>query len=353
MKYIIKYCRERFLLLLSVCSVHFPPFLGTFTLLSFLPASLYGCTAPNALPDSSPEIVTKISMEAISGKIGDMDIFVFRNDRMQKLDCYQKIEDPPSWNNEVVSSSGERIIAVCANSGMSASEWTSIRSLSYLENLSFSLEDESIRHPFMWGLTEVSAENSSKGKTLYIKPLLSIVELKNLRCDFSGRPYDGEVLEDVRVYLTNVNAECRLMCESGILPTRIINARRLREEDLAMMSDPSLLVQDIEGPIGAESLRAKIQLICYPNNSTREGPGTPFTRLVIEGKIKGETFYWPLNINQEEGGYGIGRNERYVYDITITRKGTKDPDIPINKEDIVTNFNIEKWNEKEDCEVIF
>jgi hypothetical protein len=272
---------------------------------------------------------------------------------MQKLDCYQKVEDPPSWNNEVVSSSGERIIAVCANSGMSASEWTSIRSLSYLENLSLSLENESIRYPFMWGLTEVSAENGSKNKTLYIKPLLSIVELKTLRCDFSGRPYAGEVLEDVRVYLTNVNAECRLMGESKILPTRIINAGRLREEDMAMMSDPSLVVQDIEGHIGAEALQAKIQLICYPNKSTSEGPGTPFTRLVIEGKIKGETFYWPLNINQEEEGYGIGQNERYVYDITITRKGTKDPDIPINKEDIVTNFNIEKWNEKEDCEVIF
>ncbi len=353
MKYFVKYCRELIFLLFSVYSVLFPPFLGTLTLLSFLPAFLYGCNAPLALPDSSPETVTKISMEAISGKIGDLDIFVFRNDRMQKLDCYQKVEDPASWNNELVSSSGERIIAVCANSGMSASDWTAITSLSYLGNLSFSLENESIRHPFMCGLAEITAGNDSRNKALYIRPLISIVEIRNIKCDFKGRPYAGEVLEDVRVYLTNINAECRIMEDSEILPTRIINAGRLREDEMAMMSDPGLIVRDIEGQIGEEGLRPKIQLICYPNNSIREGPGTPFTRLVIEGKIKGETFYWPMNINKENEGYGIGRNERYIYEITITRKGTKDPDIPVSKEDIDINFNIEKWNEKEDCEIIF
>ncbi len=354
MKHIVKYCREQILLLFSVYSVHFPPFLGTFTLLSFLPAFLYGCNAPQALPDSSiPEIVTKISTEAISGKIADLDIFVFRNDRMQRLDCYQKVEDPASWNNEVVSSSGERIIAVCANSGMSAGEWASITSLSYLRNLSFSLENESIAHPFMYGVAEVSPGSSSKNKTLYIRPLMSIVELRSIKCDFRGRPYAGEVLEDVRVYLTNVNAEYRIMEDSEILPTRIINAGRLREEDVALMSDPGMIVRDIEGTIGEKVWRPGIQLACYPNNSTTEGPGTPFTRLVIEGKIKGETFYWPLNINKEDNGYGIGRNERYRYDITITRKGTKDPDTPVRKEDIDINFSIEKWDEKQECEVIF
>lgn len=353
MNYIAKYCREQIFLLFSVYSVHFPPFLGTLTLLSFLPAFLYGCNVPTALPDSSPETVTKITMEAISGKIGDLDIFVFHNDRMQKLDCYQKVEDPVSWNNEVVSSSGERVIAVCANSGMTATEWSAITSLSYLRNLTFSLENESIRHPFMCGLVEISSGNSNKSKAIYIRPLISIVELKSLKCDFSGRPYAGEVLEDVRVYLTNVSAECRIMEDTEIMPTRILNAGGLNEEDMAEMQDPSLLVREIEGPIGEKVWRPGIQLICYPNNSVREGPGTPFTRLVIEGKIKGETFYWPLNINKEDNSYGIGRNERYIFDITITRKGTKNPDAPVRKGDIDINFKLEKWNEKEDCEIIF
>ena len=346
------YCRELIFLVLSIYSDYFPPFLGI-TLLSVLPAFLYGCNAPPALPGSPSETVTRITMEAISGKIGDLDIFVFHNDRMQKLDCYQKVSDPVSWNNAVVSSSGERVIAVCANSGMAAGEWASIRSLSYLRDLSFSLEDESIGHPFMCGIAEISSGKTSKNKSIYIRPLLSIVELKSLKCDFSGRPYADETLEDIKVYLTNVNAECRIMEDSEILPSRIINSGRLREEDVNGFADPSLIVERVEGSIGGKTVKTDICLICYPNNSVKEGPGTPFTRLVIEGKIKGETFYWPLNINKENKGYGIGRNERYIFDITITRKGTKDPDTPVSKEDIDINFIIEKWNEKEDCEIIF
>jgi hypothetical protein len=58
-------------------------------------------------------------------------------------------------------------------------------------------------------------------------------------------------------------------------------------------------------------------------------------------------------INKENEGYGIGRNEKYIFDIKITRKGTNDPDKPVSKEDIDIIFNIEKWNEKEDYGVIF
>ena len=352
MKYIAKHCRELIILAFSIYSEFFPPFLGI-TLLSFLPAFLYGCDAPQALPDSSTETVTKISMEAVSGRIEDMDIFVFRDDRMQRLDCYQKVEEPSAWNNEVVSSSGERLIAVFANSGRAVMDWAGVSSLSYLMNIPISLEDESLEKPFMSGLIEVSAGSGNRNKALYIRPMLSMIELRSIRCDFSGRPYEGKNLEEAKVYLTNINAECKVMDESDILPARILNAGRLREEDLAMMSDPGLIARDFDKPIGEKTMQPKIKLICYPNNSVSEGPGTPFTRLVIEGKIDGETFYWPLNVNKDDNGYGIRRNERYIYDITITRKGVKNPDTPVKKEDVSIIFNIEKWNEKEDCEVIF
>lgn len=351
-KYTVKYCRELIFLVFSVYSDHFPPFLGI-TLLSFLPAFLYGCDAPQALPYPYPETATKISMNAVSGQIEDMDIFVFRNDRMQKLDCYQKVEEPLLWNNEIVSGTGERLIAVCANTGKTVIDWAAIKSLSYLRNLSVSLENESIGHPFMSGTTEMSAGKGNRHMVLDLKPLLSIVELRSINCDFTGRPYAGEILKDVKVYLTNVSAECRMLENSEILPTRIINAGGLSEEDVQKFKDKDLIVREIKENIGKNVLYPDIRLICYPNNSITEGPGTPFTRLVIEGKISGERFYWPLNINKDKNGYGIGRNEKYIFDITITRKGTKDPDTPVRKEDIHINFKTEKWDEKEDCEIIF
>ena len=42
---------------------------------------------------------------------------------------------------------------------------------------------------------------------------------------------------------------------------------------------------------------------------------------------------------------GIGRNCRYIFDLTIRRKGTSDPDIPVRHEDIVTTLEITPWEE--------
>lgn len=347
------YCRECIFLAISVYSELFPPFLGTLTLLSFLPAFLYGCDVPQASPATKGEAVTRISMESASGRIKDLDIFVFRDDKLQKLDCYQKVEDPSSWNNELISSYGDRIIVVCANTGRTTEDWFSITSLSWLGSLTMSLEDDSLQHPFLSGTASVYIEDEVDHTDILLRPLFSIVELRSIRCDFSERPYAGESLEDVKVYLTNVNAECAILESNGILPSRIINAGGLREEDMLMFPDPSVISREMDGSIMESTIYPDIHLACYPNNSVSEGPGTPFTRLVIEGKVQGETFYWPLDINRTDGGYGIGRNERYIYDLTITRKGTKDPDIPVRTEDIDIKFSIEKWDEKEDCSVMF
>ena len=351
-KNIAKYCRELISLVFSVYSVQIPPFLGTLTLL-ILPAFLYGCDAPQASPDYNHGTVTRISMDAVRGQIGEIDIFIFKNDRMQHLDCYQKITDLSSWNKEIVSSSGERIITACSNSRKTAMDWAAISSLSYFRNLSISLEEESMEHPFMSGYTDISASTEEGYASLTLRPLTSMVELRSIRCDFTGRPYEGELLEDARVYLTNVSAECRILAEDEIMPVRIINAGQLREEEVNALAEPELLFRDLGTSIGKITSYPDIRFLCYPNNAPAESPGSPFTRLVIEGKVKGETFYWPLDINRDDGRNGIGRNEKYIFDITITRKGTKDPDTPVKAEEIDIIFNIETWNEKKDYEVLF
>lgn len=350
--HIKKYCREVTSLAISVCSDSFPPFLGL-TLLSLLPASLYGCSAPEALPDTKTVICTKISTGQATCPMEDIDIFVFNDDRMQLLDCYQRVEDPSSWNNEIVSTSGDRIITVCANAGKKMNEWFRISSLPHFREITMSLEEDSMRHPLMSGISHSPSAGESRRTDINLFPLMSIVELRSIRCDFSQRPYAGEKMTDVKVYLTNISGECRIMDSENILPLRIINAGRLREDDMKRFEDPGMTMQEIPVQIGKETIHPRIELACYPNNSLVEGPGTPFTRMVVEAQVQGETFYWPLDINRQENGYGIGRNERYIFDLTITRKGVKDPDTPICAEDMDITFTIEKWNEKQDCPITF
>ena len=346
-------CREFLFSIISVYSETIQPFLGTLTLLNFLPALLYGCSGPEQLQAPLSETTFNVTMTRSNGQIDEADIFVFKDDRLQKLDCYQKISRPKLWNEKVVSSYGDGIIAICANSGRTSSDWAFVSSLPSLEETTRSIEDESLTSPFMCGMGKIQAGESNRKISVYLRPLFSIVELRSLACDFSERPYSGERLSDVKIYLTNVNAVCRIFEEGEILPSRIINAGRLCKDDMDMFEDPSLLFREIKGEVGKNAVHPGISLICYPNNSREESPGTPFTRLVIEGKLSGQTFYWPIDLNRENRGNGISINEKYIYDIRLTRKGSSDPDTPVKTEAIDIKFKIEKWKEREDCTITF
>ena len=59
------------------------------------------------------------------------------------------------------------------------------------------------------------------------------------------------------------------------------------------------------------------------------------------------TYYWPINVKD------IERNCRYVYDIVIRRKGTSDPDTPINLDECTVQYDIKPWEEKEECRIRF
>ena len=93
-----------------------------------------------------------------------------------------------------------------------------------------------------------------------------------------------------------------------------------------------------------------INFLCYQNSPVEEGPGSPYTRLVIEGKIDSETYYWPITINPDNG---MERGARYSYDILIRRKGVTDPDIPIDLSNAEIKLTIKPWIEKDDYTVGF
>ena len=85
--------------------------------------------------------------------------------------------------------------------------------------------------------------------------------------------------------------------------------------------------------------------------------------VVIEGKIQDETWYWPIDINRDSGpgeegggpgeGVGIERNRRYIFDVTIRGKGTKDPDMPVTSMMAETILKVQTWKEKEEYYVGF
>lgn len=331
------------------------PFLGALTLSGILPATLYCCSgSPEEIQPSPALCMTKVSLQQDVSVIRSLDIFVFNDDELQRLDCYQRFEEMDDWTGTVVSGSGKRILTAVANCIYEREDWLPLRSRSHLKSFNLRLEDEVRQSPVMTGEIHMTTGRNNPGKTsLKLKPLASEIVLNSISCDFSGRPYEGARVTDAVAYLTNVNAEYSLLEDKNSGPRRIINAGGLCEDDIEEFMDSGLIVQDIAGEISRRTIYPDIRLRCYRSDKPEEGPGTPYTRLVIEGTLAGTRYYWPIDINREDGGEGIEEGKRYTYDIKITRKGSLDPDIPIKTADFSVIQTISEWKEQERYEVKF
>lgn len=286
---------------------------------------------------------------------GCIDIFIFNDDRLGWLDSYQRFVGADPGAVSAASRKGKKIIVAVANPAREISAWSGINSFEAMLKTTASIWDEDPGAPLMCGYEEVSMgeENSC---TIELVPMLSEIKVNSLRCDFSGRPYHGEELSDIRIYLTNVNAEVPIFNAEGFMPKEIINAAGLSEADMLRISHPEMLSGRLDSPVGNNTVYPGISLYCYPNDCTEQSIGSPFTRLVIEGKLCGQTYYYPIDINRGDdlqGKAGVGRNSRYVYDIIITRTGTPDPDIPADVTMVDINMTVRPWDELEEDEITF
>lgn len=346
-------CREETILLevshnLSIRPVVHKPVLGTISLL--LPA-LFSCNGyiDTAAEEQRTEVETTILIadDVKSGYGYALDIFAFDSGGTMHLDSYQHIDNFDTRNISLRSQNGSKHIFICSNGQRSIYDWAGINSMESIDKTYIDFRKE--RRNALCATAEgtVTAGDGTVYK-MELRKIASEIVLNSIRCDFSGKSYEGERLTDVCVYLTNVNAECRLTADGHIVPSGLINAGGLEIDEIESLAEPDMLYRKIESPIGSIPLNVGISLICYPNTSAVEGPGTAFSRLVIEGKIDGETYWWPININREKDADqpGVHRNSRYIYDITITRKGTKDPDKVIDIESADISMKISPWNEK-------
>ena len=339
----------KFTLLINQILLHFirPAYAGIFILL--LPTIFIGCS--DSVPPRSDDFcthsvvrsrVTSPISQYLSGST--LDILTFNDDRLGRLDSYQRIEKFTGNAVYPTSTSGGKIIFLYYGSVDDRYGWAQINSISSLGKICCNLEDESRNRPIMTGQCRCIAGETSI--PIDLAPLSCKVKLTQLQCDFSGTPYAKSKIRDVKAYLTNVNATCSIMPESYPNKVRLINVGMLNPSDIEGFKDRSILFQEITGELGLNIIRTDACFLCYPNNTD----ATRTTRLVIEGKIDGETYYWPLEVGD---GEGISRNCSYEYCILIRRKGTSDPDILIDRKDIGLNLNVKQWEEKENCYVGF
>ncbi len=332
--------------------------LSIITTLLILPA-LFSCTEVIDSPadeGNGTEVMTKVSLETPEDYVvrGAVDIFTFNNGGVRHLDSYQHLDSFSGHSIDVRSQSGEKTVFICTNAQRATYDWASINSMEALDKAYLELQKEKREALCATATGEITAGSAGSNR-FELRRMASEIVLRSIRCDFSGSGHEGERITDVSVYLTNVNSRCPVTADGEILPGEIINSGKLDMDDVAGFNDPDMVYQELGKDISYEHQNVGMSFICYPNTSLKDGPGTPFTRLVIEGKINGETYWWPIDINRSGGTDvpGISRNSRYVFDITISRKGAKDPDTAISSDMAQVRMSIRPWKEMDDKPVLF
>ena len=315
-------------------------------ILPLLPA-LFSCSTLDN------EVETRISLTR--SEVNDcLDVFTFNNDRMESLDSYQHWDRFSGQDIGIRSQNGEKHVFICANGQREKQDWAGINSSASLEGIQIDLRNERREALCMTGEAKVKAGTQEYYQVM-MRRIASEVRVNSLCCDFTGKSYEGEYLDDIQIYLTNVNVRCSITADGAIMPVEIINAGNAYMEDIATFRQPDMIFQEITGSVGKEKRELDIGLLCYPNASVTESPGTPFTRLVIQGRLEGETYWWPIDINREKDSSepGIYRNRQYIYDICLTRKGSDDPDHVIETDAAKIKTSVRSWTEKEGYQVVY
>ncbi len=267
-----------------------------------------------------------------------LDAFIYEDDSLMRLDAHNVFPTTQGYIG-LDSRAGKKKIVLLGNSPIKAYEWHQIQSYAAFEELYHDIENEDINKPFSNSILNISAGRKIEVK---LRPFLSRIVVRSLKCDFKGKPYEDISLENIKIYLTNISARVFFTQEDFSHPIRFVNQGRLN--DWAKYHTIK--------SVGKTCLYPMLELFCFPNTCIKDGVGTPFTRLVIEGSINSQTYYYPININRTPGN-GVERNREYIFDICLTQTGTNDPDIPIEKEEAEVKLKIKEWNEKEEYEISF
>jgi len=302
-----------------------------------LPAFFLAACTPQNAPDDIVPGMRKAQIYILpAGKatVNGLDLLFFQDGPLFLLDAYQHFDAVQGNRVTAAASSAARTVVALSGYPAGPSAWSGIRSYDSLADVRFRLEDEDPDSPILSGTGEAGGT-----RTMVLRPMLSRILLRSIACDFSGRAYAGERLADVRAYLTYASRECRPFSPEDI-PVSWLNAGHLDETETATLSHPEIVLADLASSLGGRIYPSR-PFHCYPNPSDGSEFGRPATRLVIEGKLRGTTYYYPIDLP------GLEADKQYRLDVTLTRAGTTDPDTPAATGSVSVESRILDWDGRE------
>lgn len=299
---------------------------------------------------------TETPVTAEDNAVNTIDVFIFNggtSSNYGQLDAYRRFEDG-SDVMEVHTTTGAKKICVIVN--YTGEDMSSITDISQLQALTTSLQDETFGNLTMYGEKDVTMK-AQTSETITVSRFISRVAVNSIITDFDGTPYEGAILSNCKIYLTNVHADKLLYNGNESTYPIVLNETRLSEDDVESTAQPGILMDEITVDIDDAGYTVPHYLYCYANETSDI---TSSTKLILQADLNGTTYYYPVPVNQEgygqpeeNGHYGIRRNTVYTYSITVTRPGSLEPDIPLEPGVLDLNIVVEDWTLIPEFEKIF
>lgn len=301
-----------------------------------LPAFFFSCTGPDeAFPVATK---TQIYIQWTKNPTPEaLDLFFFDTLQPMRLDSYEQVTGlDRQLSAYAVSGSGDRQLAVISGTPGDLYAWTDIQTYGSLEKVRFSLEEEKPSQPKLVGETFLQAAQT-RNLYLTLHPMLCAIRIRSVSADFSGHSYAGSDFRNNKLYLLNAGSECLPFRKDGGGPVSWMNLGRLDSTAVMALPFPELLLQEGYGSVGKSRILKEKEFFCYPNPSEEDNLASPITRLVLEGTVDGVRCYYPVNIPAMQPGCC------YQFDITLTRMGSPDPDIPVESGAVILEGAIVPW----------
>lgn len=289
-------------------------------------------------------------IQAEDNYINTLEIFIFHaeGNKAGKLDAYKKFTPADGIRNlQIKATTGRKKMYVVANSHRGG--WPGVNTLPEFQQERALLQEDNVKDYLMTGEADVTLQVATS-VTLPVSRLVARVCLASIKGAFRGTPYEGCKLSNVKAYLINVHGVKHIHDGSLAVPV-ILNPKAPEETDINSCAMPGMLFEAVPAEIEDTGYTTPHYFYTYENRLETETERNRFTRLVIQADLNGNTYYYPVNINQPGYGYtalnahrGVKRNTSYEIHVTILRPGSIDPDQPMEHGALSVNLNVLDWN---------
>ena len=251
-------------------------------------------------------------------KVNNLQVFVFRGD---DLDAYASVDN--AMELTLSCTAGERVVYALVN----APDYSAVPGKAALLAKVSELSANSLTDFEMVGSKTVTLPQSEK-VSIDVNRIASRVVLKKVTRNFTSAALQSLNFTVDAIYIINVAGNTSYDLTAA--PATWYNVAKFQSDDKVN----SLLHDSVNKSVdNGASYPTQHAFYSYPNDATSKT-----TRLVIETTLGTTKYYYPINLPAMES------NKSYeIAEVTITRPGSDDPDVPVSFEDATFSINVIDW----------